>query len=230
MALLASEVITMAVETYLNDPSKIVFNDTVMLPFIKEAVLDLESAMLEAGIPYMETNSSTLALTAITSVAISSSSSPALPSDLLIPILLEERKTGSGAQFVPMIERERLPERAQYETLQDWCWEDDQIKLVGATAATDVKIEYQKSLGAISATTSSIYVLGSKKYLALRASSIAALTVGNNPERSFQLKAEASTELSRFIVSRIKETQNYPARRLPYGYVRRQLRLLRQGR
>lgn len=227
----ADDVIALACGAYLNDISRSQFTSASMLEIVKASVLELETAMIEAGCPTVETGSSTLALTAVTSVSITSATTPALPSDLILPIMLEERKTGSGDQFVPMVERERLPERDQYETLMDWVWEDESIKLIGATVATSVKIEYQKALGAITLTSSTISPLGSKIFLALRTAQIAALTIGNNSERSAELKVMANTELSKFLVARTKEQQGgYPARRLPYGYIRRQLRQLRQGR
>jgi len=209
---------------YLNDPANITFTYVILLPYLRMAMDDLQSVMVENGISFLDTKTAVLALSAVTSVGITSASNPALPTDLLLPISLEERPTSSGALFSPMYERETLPERPQGLYLGDWTWEEDGIKLIGSIQATDVKIIYQKELTAITASGDSIPILGAKHFLATKTAAYAARYVGNNSERADSLDMIAEREVQRFLRGRVKEAQDYPTRRLPYGFLRRQLR------
>ncbi len=231
MALLASEVMQLS-GALLNDPSNITYSYAILLPHLKVALDQLQSKMLENGISALDTKTAVLALTAVTSVSITSATTPVLPADLIVPIGLEERPTGSGALFSPMHEREELPSRDQGNSLIDWTWEEEGIKLVGALVNTDVKITYQKSVGAVAASGDSIYILGSRLFLAARTGSLAATIIGRNPERASFLGELAERELQSFIRIRVKEAQDISVRRLPYGFLRRQLRRvsLRSGR
>ena len=86
-------------------------------------------------------------------------------------------------------------------------------------------------MSAITAANSPIHILGSQLYLAAETAQNAALIVGRNKERSDELKMVAAQALADWIRARVKETQDFPARRLPYGYARRQIRrLITRGR
>jgi hypothetical protein len=232
MAIVASDVMLLAAQGFLNDPDQNNYTNTVLLPHVRLAVLKLEAAMLKNGISGLEvTNTVQLSVTAITGVSISSTTTPELPTDLLLPIELSERELGSVGIFIPMSEAEQLPKRLQTTTLEDWTWENEQINLVGATRDTEVQLIYQKALDAISSANSPIAILGSKLYLAAETAQNAALIIGRNTERSNELKVVAAQALSDWITAHVKETQDFPARRLPYGYARRQIRrLITRGR
>jgi len=233
MALLASEVMDHAAAAFLNDPDKTIYTYTVQLPHLKSAMLMLQGKMLEAGISTLDVkNSTSLTVTAVTQVKIDSTTSPALPSDLIYPIELSERASGSIDQFMPMRQAEQLPKRPQGSFLQDWTWENDGIQLIGALQAIEVQLLYQKVADVITASTTPITVLGSKLYLAAETAALAALIVGKNTERASALETIAQKALDVFEAGHVKEAQGYPARRLPYGFARRQIRrnLLGRGR
>jgi hypothetical protein len=231
MALLASTVMLEA-GAMLNDPALITYSYAVQLPYLRLAMQELQSKLLENGVSVLDTKTATLALTAVTSVSITSATDPALPADLLLPICLEERQTGTSNLFSPMFEREAVPERPQGLCLTDWCWEEDGIKLVGALVDTDVRVTYQKSLTAITASGDPITVLGAQLFLSTRTAAWIARIIGRNDERAAVLESAAERELQSLLRSRIKEAQDVPVRRLPYGFLRRQLRRsqLRSGR
>ena len=231
MALLASAVMTEA-GALLNDPSLVTYTYVVQLPFLRIAMKNLESAMLENGLSQLDTKSATLAITAVTGIAITAASAPALPTDLLLPISLEERQTGSGTLFAPMFEREEVPVRDQGLSLVDWVWEEDGIKLVGALVATDVRITYQKSMTLITASGDTIPYLGAGLFLSSKVAALCALIIGRNQERAGELNGIAEVELRKYINAHVKEAQDFPVRRQPYGFLRRQLRRnqIRSGR
>lgn len=68
---------------------------------------------------------------------------PALPADLLMPMKLRERKTGSNLPYCPMfLSRDGLPSRPQGIWLRDWIWQQDQIEMCGATQTNDIELLY----------------------------------------------------------------------------------------
>src|SRR5579862_6217801 len=62
---------------------------------------------------------------------------PALPPDLLIPLELWERPTGSTLAFQRMTNQATLPSWTQSGYLRCWNWTQDQINIVGATQQQD---------------------------------------------------------------------------------------------
>lgn len=68
---------------------------------------------------------------------------PVLPADLLMPMQLKERQTGSLLPYNPMvISRDGLPSRNQGIWLCDWIWQNDQIFMCGATQKNDIELLY----------------------------------------------------------------------------------------
>lgn len=68
---------------------------------------------------------------------------PALPADLLMPMKLKERQSGSELPYNPMfIARDGLPSRNQGIWLCDWIWQNDQIVMCGATQQNDIELQY----------------------------------------------------------------------------------------
>jgi len=69
--------------------------------------------------------------------------SPTLPADMLMPLKLKERQSGTIQMFQPMFPaRDGLPSRQQSICLRDWIWENDQIFMCGATLTIDLEIMY----------------------------------------------------------------------------------------
>ncbi len=222
MALLVSDVIDLACSAYLNDPGQTNYKYSNMSAIVKAAMLALESELFANGISTLEETSAVLAIPA-SRLELSSSTNPALPTDLILPVRMDERPDGTLV-WTRMHERETLPIRDMGTTLIDWTWEKEGIQFIGATLPNDVRLFYLKSLSAIVDQTSPIYVLGALSFLAAKSAALAALTIGNNPERAQALEGIAQHELDAFIRARVKETQSYPARRLPYAHYRRQFR------
>jgi hypothetical protein len=69
--------------------------------------------------------------------------SPTLPADLLMPMKLRERQTGTTLPYNPMfLSRDGLPSRPQGIWLRDWIWQQDQIEMCGATQENDIELLY----------------------------------------------------------------------------------------
>jgi len=77
---------------------------------------------------------------------------PVLPADLVIPLELWERQTGSGAQFQPMNQpMEGLTSRIAGSYFGQWEWREDQINMTGSTITEDIRIRYEASLARVAA-------------------------------------------------------------------------------
>lgn len=74
-------------------------------------------------------------------------STPVLPPDLILPLSLAQRQTGSGAQFTPMHPAQGpLISRMPGAYFGEWEWRQDQINLVGCTMTMDLRVRYEGRL------------------------------------------------------------------------------------
>jgi hypothetical protein len=76
-----------------------------------------------------------------------------LPPDLILPLSIMQRQTGSGAQFVPMNPaKQPLQSRIPGPYFGEWEWRDDGIYMVGCTNTMDIRLRYEAMIARISAT------------------------------------------------------------------------------
>src|SRR4051812_42558987 len=86
----------------MNDAATEVYSDAVLLAPINSAYRNVQRRMATRGCKVFS-DVKTLALTAVTGTAISRTSTPALPVDLILPWQLWEKVTGAGDDtYVPM--------------------------------------------------------------------------------------------------------------------------------
>lgn len=68
---------------------------------------------------------------------------PALPYNLIVPIKVWERQTGSGAEFIEIINSDGgFPEGQQTDRLRWYEWRGDKLWFKGATTQRDLKVRY----------------------------------------------------------------------------------------
>lgn len=80
-------------------------------------------------------------------------SDPKLPADLILPLEVWERQTGSGAQFIFMPQpQEGLESRIAGSYFGQWEWREDRINMTGSTITEDLRLRYEASLARISAS------------------------------------------------------------------------------
>lgn len=203
---------------YLNDTGKQIWTDAVLLPYLKEAHKDLLLVLWLNGLPVVREKSAVINVTAITGLTLT------LPSDLLEPIWLKERAQGSSVNisWIPMSETDFEPDIQQDTTLRYWAWREEQIKLVGATTAREVLLQYWKSIADIVDATSPLGFILSEVFLGPQCAGYAAGSVGNITlagELLFingQTVGVAGSKLDMIVRASIKGQQNLPARRIPY--------------
>lgn len=222
MALTFADVVAEA-QALLNDVAGEIWTTAILLPYGKKAVRELWEQSLVAGMPLFNEISSVLTLAAnVTSLH--SGSTPALPSDLVLPIKLEERPGGSSSSilFEDMDEREWDVDTTPGPTLDFWVWREGEIKLVGATTSRDVRIQYLKAVTEPTGGASQLEVQSTTKtFLGARTAGLACVMIGENMTRGEALTQDADKAMHRFLQLATKARQNLRTRRLPYRGSRR---------
>lgn len=77
---------------------------------------------------------------------VTNASSPILPADLLMPLELWERPTGTTINFKSMTFMDALPSMAQADYLRFWTWNQDQLNLIGSVQSIDVRMRYKSKI------------------------------------------------------------------------------------
>src|SRR5260370_36052377 len=103
--------ITSLVRSQLNDAQGNLFTDTVLLPYGNSAYRKLQRALSNAGGGGFIQDDALLVVTAVTQtdtslqVAITDATAPPnqLPTDLLVPLKIWERRNGSTDDFLEMV-------------------------------------------------------------------------------------------------------------------------------
>jgi hypothetical protein len=71
---------------------------------------------------------------------------PVLPADLIFPLEVWERVTGSAGQFIFMPHvQESLESRLPGSYFGEWEWREEQINLTGSTQTEDLRLRYEAS-------------------------------------------------------------------------------------
>jgi hypothetical protein len=78
---------------------------------------------------------------------------PTLPADLILPLNLAQRQTGSAAQFTPMNPAKGpLQSRIPGPYFGEWEWRGDALWMVGSQNTMDLRLRYEQGLPRISST------------------------------------------------------------------------------
>jgi hypothetical protein len=198
----------------LNDRQGQLFTNDVLLPFVNNAWEDLQSEMQNNGLPTVYETSAVLSIPA-GAIVVSTASTPPLPTDIIEPRNVYE-KLSSETRWIPMKEYNDLLPSTQGNRLGLWQWRDDELRLVGSTVATQLLIEYTKSLIDITGPNTVIPLNAAKLFLAYKTAAEAASDIGQNGTRASSLSLRAEVEKSKFISIRVKGTQGVSTRRIPY--------------
>lgn len=211
--MLASEVMDSSA-ALLNDASKEIFTYPAQLPYLKIAFKRTLLTLAAHNIATFKEESSILAVPAL-AIVINTSSTPALPADLFLPIKLEERKTGTTDSFSDMILREWEPEDEMREFLEVWAYRESEIKLRGSTVATDVKVSYFKQ-PTITSENTVISEVTLELVLAYRVAALCARYIGENYQRYNDLMREYKEIESEYLSIHGGMNQAFPSRRPGY--------------
>jgi hypothetical protein len=142
---------------------------------------------------------------------------PQLPTDLVVPVRLWERQTGT-TNFTggPMKQPSRgLLNLDQQTYLIDWEWKADGLRFRGALQSQDVKIEYEKKLPKLAAPTDPVPIRGVLNAAAYHSALIFAQARGGTISPA--AKAHADEEVSSLRFLNTRRRQHIQRRRQPYS-------------
>lgn len=149
--------------------------------------------------------------------------SPILPQDMLGPLRLWERPTGSISQFYEMTPTsDGLPTIGQSSCLRYWQWDNDRFYFMGALQSNDLRLRYNVALPDLAFGTndsSQVMIFRSDRALAYKIAEIFAEARGSELAASFAAKYEHYKEILTGRTARRKQRAQH--RRIPYGGRRR---------
>jgi len=201
----------------LNDATKITFTSAVILPFVVKAQRELVSRLQVAGVPVVADQSAILTIPANTTRIAFSGTAPVYPADLVMPLFIQERATGSPStvRYTPLVKRMWDPDVQPEENLNYWTWREQEIKFPGATTVRDILINYIKTLPEISGGQN-LAIYNAKTFMAARAAELVARHIAEDIKRADELKLDAFGELDTIISLATLGMQDTPVRRRPF--------------
>lgn len=196
--------------TYLNDNSKQIWTDAVLLPYLKEAFRDLHLVLYLNGIPVIKEKSTIISVTA-GSLDLGSNQ----PLDLIEPIWIKERSAGSSEGWASMDEKDFEPDVTPTTNLVYWTWREERLLFVGATSNREIMLRYWKGLTAPTSEESLLGFILAENFLGPQTAQYASRSVGSGSLADECLSA-AREKLGMIIQANVKGMQRMASRRIPY--------------
>src|SRR5438477_4128791 len=203
-------------QTYLNDFGQTFLEKNYLIQLAKEAIRELQLELNVNGVPLISKQSNP-----ITVLIGSSDLGISQPSDIVEPLVLQEKTHGLNEDYVPMTgPRTFLPLLSQpHNNLVYWSWSGGRIWFpsVGALTDRDVIIQYYASIPLPQADDDS-YTLDFPNADYFVAAKIAELVCASLDDEGGRIKfaGMAAERLQKIIQSNIRTQQALPVRRLPY--------------
>jgi hypothetical protein len=218
--------ITSLVRSLLNDAQGNLFTDAVLLPYVNSAYRKLQRALGNAGGGGFLTDNVTLIVPAVTTpdpslqVSITDATPPPnqLPTDLLLPSKIWERRNGSTDDFLEMVDLSQhggLPSRVQDVTLSVWEWRADGIYFLGATQDTQIRLRYVKAYPDLTDATSPVLVRNAQEAIAYAGAALAAWSRGSPLAEKWD--DAASDAIEDLIIEAVRREQQSARRRRPFS-------------
>lgn len=218
--------ITSLVRSLLNDPQANLFTDTLLLPYLNSAYRKLQRAVGNSGGGGFIQDDVLLVVSAVSApdpslqVFLSDASAPPnqLPTDLLVPLKLWERSSGSSDDFSEMVDLTRhggLPSRAQGVTLGVWEWRADGLWFLGATQDVQIRLRYLKAYPDLTDSTSPVLVRNAQEALAYATAAAASWSRGSPLAEKWD--AAAADAIEDLIVAAVRREQQSARRRRPFS-------------
>jgi len=217
--MLAKDVMDL-VAPLLNDASLSIFTYSAQIPFLNMALDELQEEMELYNVSF--TNQTAVIITIPTGIIGigGGNGEPDLPPNLVEPLDLFERTSGSQYSFIQMTKMDYLPvNQVPTAFLIYWSWESDTINFIpgGATGPVDIQMHYTKSIfKKILDSTDTINYDKAKTFLMYRTAALCANYIGENKTRSDELNGFAGIALARTLGINTKGRQNITTRRRPF--------------
>jgi hypothetical protein len=192
---------------YLNDPSGNKYTEDVLFPHVKNAYSFLQSELRSNGLQVTEK----YAVESITA----GTTSFTLPSDIVIPVKMEERLDGSSDEYDPMHFVYRIKRVTPGNNIKEWSWRENAIQLREATGDREVRLTYKNSFPVIIDGVDDVYGKA-EQYLAAKASALALMFIDQATDLANIANEIAERELREVVGTAVKLKQAAPVRRKPY--------------
>ena len=218
--------ITSLVRSLLNDAQGNLFTDTVLLPYANSAYRKVQRALGNTGAGGFLNDDVLLVVTAVPAqdaslqVSLTDATAPPnqLPTDLLVPLKLWERRNGSTDDFAEMVDLTRhggLPSRTQDTVLSVWEWRADGIYFLGATQDTQIRLRYLKAYPDFTDATSPVLIRNAQEAIAYATAALAGWARGSPlAEKWDEAAADAIEDL---VVQAVRREQQSSRRRRPFS-------------
>lgn len=202
---------------HLNDRSGQKYTNDVLVTFTQDAQDELEDALMEIGSELFGETSADIAVPAGTVAIGYTGGPPVLPSNLVeIRDVYEKASGANAANYSLMGLAQVLTPGVLGPTLDEYLWEDQKVKFLGATVARDIRILYRKGFPAITDPADAAQIIpynGAASFMAYKISALAAELIMQNHTRALILHQSAEVALDRALNIRTRQTQGAPARR-----------------
>lgn len=176
----------------LNDVNIQLWSDTVLMPMMYQAHLELQQKLKARASPVMK------GYAYVTVDQYETFFPPGGgPVDLTMPIFMWERPYGSTVEFQPMTEAGILPFLAPgtNPNLIWWSWIQDTVQFVGASLIVEAVLLYWRRVPVPTVASDLIGIIDGEQYLAPRIAAIAAASVGE-VETATQASTLAESQLN----------------------------------
>src|SRR5256885_15202440 len=218
--------ITALVRSLLNDAQGNLFTDAVLLPYANSAYRKVQRALRNAGAGGFLQDDVLLVVSGITQtdtslqVSITDATAPPnqLPTDLLFPLKIWERRSGSTQDFIEMVDLSQhggLPSRAQGLTLSVWEWRVDGLYFLGATQDTQIRLRYLKAYPDLSDATSPVLVRNAQEAIAYATAALAGWARGSPLAEKWD--DAAADGLDNLVSCSVRREQQSARRRRPFS-------------
>ena len=211
----------------INDAAGSVFNDATLMPLLNSAYRALQRELAESGVSVLvsQVDLDLPLSNGLTSTELSDTSTPQLPTDLMVPHQLWEQQPGSCNLFISMEKIVGgLPNLQPGSFLRMWEWREDTIQLLGATSEVTARLRYEKVLPQLVLGTDPILIRAASDALAYATAAVAARARGARAlAADMQTTAMEATE--KLIERYIRPEQFKGRRRKPYSFHHRAIYL-----
>lgn len=142
---------------------------------------------------------------------------PQLPTDLIVPLKLWERQSGTNQFTGPPMKQpnDGLLNMNQQTFLVDWEWKADGLRFRGATQVQDVKVKYEKALPALVKSTDPVPIRGVVNAAAYFGAKIFTESRGGAIAPQFKMGADEEIFLLKQVSTRRRQRKQ--VRRQPYS-------------
>lgn len=216
MPTLASNVMDRS-RAVLNDINTRLFDNDVLLPYLKIANDDLSDELVDISGTLQKEVTSDIALSANTTTL-------SLPDDMIVPIECFEKNIGQSDSYYKLITQKSFtPNDVAGQDLKYWDWREQSIRFIGATQNKLVRVRYYRLITAITVEGSVIELTHALNYLAYHTAALAAEHIAENTQKAATLEAVAIRKLNKLLNKEVKQNQSTPVRRKGFRLKRRRI-------